>query len=262
MAVSCDSCAGGGLAYSTLGSTHIAVEDVGLMRSVPNLTILAPGDADEVEFYLEQALAMDGPGYIRMPRQARDAPVEDRRTVELGKAEVLGRGADAVLYTYGPSAEEAMRACRILKEQGISVSVLNFTTIKPLDTEAVLAHAKGKKVAVLTANKHHLREEYLLRAKIVDRDHLVILSLHDQPEWGRIYTHPNEEFNLEAVAGEVVGVVRKGLEENPDIGAVVLECTDLPPYSVRIRDELDIPVFDVNIMISYVALSLNEYKMF
>lgn len=144
---------GGGLAYSTLGSTHIAVEDVGLMRSVPNLTVLAPGDADEVEFYLEQALAMDGPVYIRMPRQARDAPVEDRRTMELGKAEVLSRGADAALYTYGPSAEEAMRACRILKEQGISLSVLNFTTIKPLDTEAILAHAKGKK-AVFTLEEH------------------------------------------------------------------------------------------------------------
>ena len=60
----------------------------------------------------------------------------------------------------------------------------------------------------------------------------------------------------------MVGVVRKGLEENSDIGAVVLECTDLPPYSTRIRDELGIPVFDINTMISYVALSLNEYKMF
>lgn len=115
---------------------------------------------------------------------------------------------------------------------------------------------------MLTANKCHLREEHLQRAGIVDREHLVILSLHDQPEWGRIYTHPNEPFNLEAVTEEVVGVVRKGLEENPDIGAVVLECTDLPPYSARIRDELDIPVFDINTLISYVALSLNEHKMF
>lgn len=62
----------------------------------------------------------------------------------------------------------------------------------------------------------------------------MILSLHDQPEWGRIYTHPNEEFDLEAVTDEVVGVVRKGLEEHPDIGAVI----------------------------SCVAMALNEYKMF
>ena len=62
----------------------------------------------------------------------------------------------------------------------------------------------------------------------------MILSLRDQPEWGRIYTHPNEEFDLEAVTDEVVGAVRKGLEEHPDS----------------------------NTMISYVAMALNEYKMF
>lgn len=121
---------------------------------------------------------------------------------------------------------------------------------------------KGRKVAILTANKFHLREEHLERANIKDRDNIVILSLHDQPEWGRIYTHPNEEFDLEAVAGEVVGVVRKGLEEHPDIGAVVLECTDLPPYASRIRDELDIPVFDINSMIGHVAMALNEHKLY
>lgn len=71
----------------------------------------------------------------------------------LGKAEVLSEGSDAALYTYGPSAEEAMKACRLLKEQGISLSVLNFTTVKLLDAEAVLAHAKGKK-AVFTLEEH------------------------------------------------------------------------------------------------------------
>ncbi len=144
---------GGGLAYSTLGSTHIAVEDIGLMRSVPHLTILAPGDGDEVEFCLEQALAADGPVYIRMPRQARNAPVKGPRTMKLGKAEILNEGTDAALYTYGPSAEEAMKACRLLETQGISLSVLNFTTIKPLDTEAILTHAKGKK-AIFTLEEH------------------------------------------------------------------------------------------------------------
>lgn len=144
---------GGGLAYSTLGSTHIAVEDVGLMRSVPHLTILAPGDSDEVAFCLEQALAAEGPVYIRMPRQARSAPIEGPRTMALGKAEILNLGTDAVLYTYGPSAEEAMKACRILKEQGVSLSVLNFTTLKPLDTDTILAHARGKK-AVFTLEEH------------------------------------------------------------------------------------------------------------
>ena len=101
-----------------------------------------------------------------------------------------------------------------------------------------------------------------LSSALCYESNIVILSLHDQPEWGRIYTHPNEEFGLDAVAGEVVGVVRKGLEEHPEIGAVVLECTDLPPYASRIRDELDIPVFDINSMIGHVAMALNEHNLY
>jgi transketolase len=66
---------GGGLAYSTLGSTHATIEDVAVMRTVPHLTILCPGDADEVEFAIEQAVAIKGPVYIRMPRQARPLPL-------------------------------------------------------------------------------------------------------------------------------------------------------------------------------------------
>lgn len=152
--------------------------------------------------------------------------------------------------------DKFIAVCKDLAEQGVKAITTScgFT--------AYYQEGLAAAVPELTANKNHLREEHLQRAKITDRDHLVILSLHDQPEWGRIYTHPNEEFDLEAVTDEVVGVVRKGLEEHPDIGAVVLECTDLPPYSARIRDELNIPVFDINTMISYVAMSLNEYKMF
>ena len=90
----------------------------------------------------------------------------------------------------------------------------------------------------------------------------MILSLHDQPEWGRIYTHLNEEFNLEAVTDEVVGVVRKGLEEHPDIGAVVLECTDLPPYASRLREEFGLPVFDFNSLMGHIAMALNVHKLY
>lgn len=111
---------GGGLAYSTLGSTHIAVEDIALMRTIPHLAILAPGDAGEVEFALEQALAIEGPVYIRMPRQPREEPAPlFQRNLQLGKGEVLSVGDDAVLFTYGPSATEALTAATLLKGKGI-----------------------------------------------------------------------------------------------------------------------------------------------
>lgn len=145
---------GGGLAYSTLGSTHIAVEDIALMRTIPHLTILAPGDADEVEFALEQALMIDGPVYIRMPRQKRKAPkpVWERR-LSIGKAEVLKEGDDAVIFTYGPSVEEAVKAAELLQKEGVDCSVLNLTTLMPLDESAVLQYARRAK-AVYTLEEH------------------------------------------------------------------------------------------------------------
>ncbi len=145
---------GGGLAYSTLGSTHIAIEDIALMRTIPNLTIFAPGDAGEVEFALEQAVAIDGPVYIRMPRQARNEhkPLSERG-LAVGNAEVICEGTDATLLTYGPSVEEALIAAKRLKEKGVGVSVINFPSLKPIDEEAILTHAKNAK-AVFTMEEH------------------------------------------------------------------------------------------------------------
>jgi transketolase len=146
---------GGGLAYSTLGSTHIALEDVALMSTIPHMTVLAPGDADEVEFALEEALRIEGPVYIRMPRQARQEPLpRERRTMEIGKGEVLSEG-NVALFTYGPSVEQAMKAQAILKEEGIELSVVNFTTVKPLDTKSVLKFATDSPV-VFTLEEHSL----------------------------------------------------------------------------------------------------------
>ena len=120
----------------------------------------------------------------------------------------------------------------------------------------------NRKVAILTANVTDLKEEHFVRAGITNRDNLVVLSMHDQPEWGRMYSHPEEEFNLEAITDEVIGVVRRGIEVHPDIGAIVLECTDLPPYSYRLRDEIGLPVFDFNSLMGHMAMALNVHKLY
>ena len=145
---------GGGLAYSTLGSTHIAVEDVALMRTVPHLTILSPGDADEVEAMLEQAIAIDGPVYIRMPRQARELPLPtEARKIKVGETEVMRDGKDVAIFAYGPSVSEAMAASKLLEEQGISAAVLNPISLAPLDEKTILDYAKKCKL-VCTVEEH------------------------------------------------------------------------------------------------------------
>ena len=120
----------------------------------------------------------------------------------------------------------------------------------------------NRKVAIVTASSELLRPEHLTRSGITRLDNLVVLSMHDQKEWSTLYEHPEDTFDLEAVTDEVVGVVRKGLEEYPEIGAIVLECTDLPPYASRLREEFGLPVFDVNTMISHMAMALNEHKLY
>ena len=92
--------------------------------------------------------------------------------------------------------------------------------------------------------------------------HVKVFGLENAKEWSKIFDKPNERFDMDAVADEIVGVARQAVEENPDIKAIVLECTDLPPYSKRISKELNIPVFDFISMIGYVAIALKEINVF
>jgi len=145
---------GGGLAYSTLGSTHEAVEDIAIMRTIPNMMILTPGDAYEVEAVLKAAIEHVGPVYIRMPRQAQeDIADSSKRNFELGRAEILEAGDDVALLACGTMVKEAQRAAAILKGQGINATVADFPTVKPLDTQAVISLHKRCKMLV-TIEEH------------------------------------------------------------------------------------------------------------
>lgn len=143
---------GGGLAYSTLGSTHQAVEDIALMQTIPNMTILSPCDAYDVKEALKMAVEIKGPVYIRMPRQAREV-IADKRSVMPGKVEILKDGKDVAILATGPMVEEAQKAARILEREGIDAAVLGFVTVKPLDQDAVRAYAK-KAGAIITVEEH------------------------------------------------------------------------------------------------------------
>lgn len=145
---------GGGLAYSTLGSTHEAVEDIALMRTIPNMTILSPGDAYEVEKAIRMAVEIKGPVYIRMPRQARPFAAEsEKRNIAAGKAEILKDGKDVAIFTYGPMVEESQKAAEILQKEGIDAAVVNFMTVKPLDEATVKKYMDKVKIMV-TVEEH------------------------------------------------------------------------------------------------------------
>lgn len=145
---------GGGLAYSTLGSTHEAIEDIAVMRTIPNMTILVPGDAHEIEVALREAVNHVGPVYIRMPRQAREDIVDSNiRNIKIGKAEILETGDDVAILACGTMVKEAQKAADILREKGINATVADFLTVKPIDTEAII-NLYNKCKMVVTVEEH------------------------------------------------------------------------------------------------------------
>lgn len=129
-----------GLSHCNLGSTHQAVEDIALLKTVPNMVIFNPGDGYEVEMSLRKAIECKGPVYIRMPRNAMEAPLErEKRHFEIGKGEIiLDQGDEIVLVVSGTLSVDAQKAGKVLAEKGACIKVLNLTTVKPLDKKLLV----------------------------------------------------------------------------------------------------------------------------
>ncbi|MDR3230072.1 MAG: transketolase family protein [Synergistaceae bacterium] len=135
------------------GATHQSFEDVAIMRVLPNMTVFSPLDAVEVPKALRAAVAIRGPVYIRLNRN--DVPIltDESTPFEPGKPLVLAEGGDVALCATGLMVDMALKARELLKAEGIAARVVNFSTIKPLDAEAVASALSGVH-ALVTAEEH------------------------------------------------------------------------------------------------------------
>lgn len=136
------------------GATHQAIEDISLMRSLPNMTVLECGDATDVESVLDVAQDVGGPVYIRMLRGEIPRLFDAAEPMKLGKARMLSRGSDLTVLSSGICTEEAMRAIAALSARGLSVNHLHVSTLKPFDDPAVLEAASSAKYGVITMENH------------------------------------------------------------------------------------------------------------
>ena len=137
-----------GITLGEDGGSHQAIEDIALMRVLPNMTVFVPSDANECYACVEAAAKIDGPVFIRTARLP--SPVYDPLPFEVGKGIVLKEGKDGVLFTCGIMKEHALEAVDILAGQGIDLSLVTFHTIKPFDEELARTFAaKYKKVFTL-----------------------------------------------------------------------------------------------------------------
>lgn len=144
----------GGVSYGALGSTHHSLHDIALYRAVPNLAVVLPADFEETVAATLALAAHRGPAYVRMGRGAvPDVYKPGTCRFELGKANVLAEGSECAMFACGEALSHAVGAAKLLEEQGVSCSVVDVHTVKPLDRETILDVCAGARV-VLTVEEH------------------------------------------------------------------------------------------------------------
>jgi len=136
------------------GATHQAIEDISVMRSLPNMTILECGDATDVESVLDVAYAINGPVYIRILRGEIPRLFDKNEPMQFNKPRLLSEGSDVVIFSTGICTEEAMRAITEIKKHGISVCHYHISTLKPFNAKAVIEDIKKSKYGVITIENH------------------------------------------------------------------------------------------------------------
>jgi transketolase len=135
------------------GKTHQSVEDVALMRALPNMSVICPADSAELTAMMDQLLDWKGPVFIRINRNDLPFTFPKDPSYRIGKVVKLRDGADAAIFASGVMVSKALEAAQRLAGKGVSARVLDVGTIKPLDREAVIGFAEGAR-AIVTAEEH------------------------------------------------------------------------------------------------------------
>jgi transketolase len=146
---------GGGVVYAPLGPTHLAFEDIALFRALPNMTIIAPADAEEMKRLMPLTVDHLGPIYIRLAKGYDPIVTTDEHTFRIGKGFTMREGADALLITTGITLKLALAAAESLSRVGIECTILHMPTIKPLDIEKIIELATPVRM-VITIEEHSI----------------------------------------------------------------------------------------------------------
>ena len=142
-----------GITLGEDGGSHMAIEDIALMRVLPHMTVFVPSDANECYQCVEAAAAINGPVYIRTSRLA--TPVYDPRPFTVGKGTVIKDGTDLVIFTCGIMLEHTLNAVEVLAQKGINAALVSFHTLKPFDDQLAIEYA-AKCRKVFTVEEHSI----------------------------------------------------------------------------------------------------------
>ena len=144
-----------GISVGPDGATHQALEDVALMRVLPNMTVIVPCDAEETRKATLAMAEISGPCFVRFGREAVPLVTDESTPFEVGKARLCRDGSDVTVFANGPMVYEAMNAAEALAKENISVRVIDLHTVKPLDEETVI-RAAGETGCIVTVEEHQV----------------------------------------------------------------------------------------------------------
>ena len=144
-----------GLTLGEDGATHQTLEDIGMMKMLPNMTVIVPCDFNQTKAATLAAAEYDGPVYLRFGRPAVPNFTPEDQVFEIGKAITFNEGTDVTIFATGHLVWESLGAAEILEAEGVSAEVIDIATLKPLDVEAVVASAR-KTGAVVCAEEHNM----------------------------------------------------------------------------------------------------------
>lgn len=206
------------------GMTHQAIEDISVMRTIPNMTVLEAGDATEVESIVAEADTVDGPVYCRILRGA--VPRLFDTPLKIGQMRILSEGDDVLVITAGITTEEAIRARGALSRAGVSVRHLHLNTLKPFDAAQIVEHAASVRHGVITLENHlvaggigSMVAEALAEAGLARR--LIRLGLQDTYAHGGSRPYLMRHYGMDALSlvraverltGQTTGIDEAALE--------------------------------------------------
>jgi len=144
---------GGGLVYAPLGPTHLAIEDISIMRAIPNMTIISPCDANEMRNLMMQTIDYKSPIYVRLGRGGEEVITNSIKSFEIGKGILLKKPKEVLIISCGTMTQKSLKVSKILSKQNIEAGVLHINTIKPIDQEKIIHNSKNCKL-IVTLEEH------------------------------------------------------------------------------------------------------------
>jgi len=144
-----------GITVGEDGATHQMLEDINLMRGLPNMTVISPSDDIQTKWAIEEASKINGPVYLRLARLATPIIYDENQKFEIGKGVQIGEGTDGAVFATGVTVAEAIQAKEILEIEGINIRVIDIHTIKPIDRDLIIKCAKETK-KLITIEDHSI----------------------------------------------------------------------------------------------------------